>query len=159
MRAAQAEAMAAGRGLWADGGAGGAPAGEGGRTTTVPLPQAPAPTAAPTVVPTPAPAVQPAGVGSDGALVIVAVNKRDEYVDIHNNGAAAVDLGGWVLHSEKGSQDCALYGSLAPGQMLRIWAMTGEGGFNCGFDSNIWNNSEPDAAVLWSPDGAEVSRY
>ena len=140
MRAAQAEAMAAGRGLWADGAA---PA-EGGRSTTA----------------TPAPAAQPApAAGGDAALVIVAVDKRDEYVDIRNNGAAAVDLAGWVLHSEKGSQDCALGGSLGAGQTLRIWAMTGEGGFNCGFESNIWNNSEPDAAVLWSPDGAEVSRY
>lgn len=155
MRAAQAEAMAAGRGLWADEGASAA---EGGRSTTVAIPPAlPASTAtvpAPTPIATPAPAA-----GGDGALVIVAVNKGDEYVDIRNNGAAAVNLGGWVLHSEKGSQDCALGGSLAPGQTLRIWAMTGEGGFNCGFESNIWNNSDPDAAVLWSPDGTEVSRY
>jgi len=153
IRAAQAEAMAAGRGLWADGGAAAAD-NEGQRTTTVPIP------AAATATPAPAPTVQPAPAASDGGkLVIVAVDKRDEYVDIRNNGAAAVDLSGWVLRSEKGSQDCALGGSIAPGATLRIWAMTGEGRFNCGFDGNVWNNSEPDPAVLLSPDGGEVSRY
>jgi hypothetical protein len=151
IRAAQQEAAAAGRGLWA-GGAGTA-GGQGQRSGTAAVPQ-PGPAA------TPSPAAPAAPASASGAgLVIVAVNKRDEYVDIRNNGAAAVDLGGWVLHSEKGSQDCALGGRMASGETLRIYAMTGDGGFSCGFDSNIWNNSEPDAAVLWSPDGTEVSRY
>lgn len=78
--------------------------------------------------------------------------------------AAPVDLSGWVLHSEKhGSekQDCALAGLIQPGQTLRIWALAkdaDQGGFNCGFGSNIWNNSESDAAVLLDPSGAAVSR-
>jgi endonuclease YncB( thermonuclease family) len=149
IRTAQQEAAAAGRGLWADGAA--AAEVQGQRTAAVPVP-------APAATPAPAPQAAPASASGAG-LVIVAVNKGDEYVDIRNNGAAAVDLTGWVLHSEKGSQDCALGGQIAAGQTLRIFAMTGAGGFNCGFDSNIWNNSQPDAAVLWSPDGAEVSRY
>jgi endonuclease YncB( thermonuclease family) len=159
MRAAQQEATAAGRGLWAGGA--GAAGGQGQHTGPAAVPQ-PGPAATPAQGPaaTPSPAASPAPAPASGAgLVIVAVNKRDEYVDIRNNGAAAVDLGGWVLHSEKGSQDCALRGRIAPGETLRVYAMTGDGGFNCGFDSNIWNNSEPDAAVLWSPEGAEVSRY
>jgi hypothetical protein len=50
---------------------------------------------------------------------------------------------------------------LGPGQALRIWAMSrdpGQGGFNCQFGTEIWNNGDPDAAVLINPEGAEVSR-
>lgn len=96
-----------------------------------------------------------------GQLVIVGVNKREEFVDIQNIGGTEVVLDGWTLRSEKGSQDCRLGGVLGPGQALRVWAMAedaGQGGFNCGFGSNIWNNDEPDAAVLIDPSGAEVSR-
>jgi hypothetical protein len=86
----------------------------------------------------------------------------EEYVDIRNDGGAAVDLAGWILRSEKGSQDCGLGGSIGAGQVLRIWAMAedaGQGGFNCGFDSNIWNNSEPDPAILIDPTGQVVSTW
>jgi hypothetical protein len=95
-------------------------------------------------------------------LKIVGVNKSAEYVDIQNIGGAAVDLGGWILRSEKGNQDCGLGGSIDPGQVLRIWALVedaGQGGYNCGFGSNIWNNSESDPAVLIDPSGVEVSRW
>lgn len=96
-----------------------------------------------------------------GQLVITNVNKREEFVDIQNTGGTEVVLDGWTLRSEKGSQDCRLSGVLGPGQALRIWAMSedaGQGGFNCQFGKEIWNNSEPDAAVLIDPSGAEVSR-
>lgn len=96
-----------------------------------------------------------------GQLAITNVNKRDEFVDIQNIGGTEVVLDGWTLRSEKGPQDCPLRGVLGPGQSLRIWAMSedaGQGGFNCGMGSEIWNNSESDAAVLIDPNGAEVSR-
>ena len=83
-------------------------------------------------------------------------------VTIRNNGGTAVDLSGWVLRSEKGSQDCSLGGSIGPGQSLQIWAMAedaGQGGYNCGFDSNIWNNSESDTAILFDPLGQVVSSW
>lgn len=76
--------------------------------------------------------------------------------------AAEINLAGWTLRSEKGSQDCVLGGVIGPGQTLQIWAMSedaGRGGFNCGFGTNIWNNSEPDPAVLINPSGQEVSRW
>lgn len=95
-------------------------------------------------------------------LVIVGQNKKREYVDIRNEGGAAQDLGGWVLRSEKGTQDCALGGVIQPGETLRIWATVddeGQGGYNCGFGSDIWNNSEPDQAVLIDSSGVEVSRW
>ena len=116
--------------------------------------QPPQPTAVPANLPTAAPPPQ------TGSLVITNVNKRDEYVDIHNNGGD-VDLAGWILRSEKGSQDCPLGGVLAAGQSLRIHALAedaGLGGFNCGFGGPIWNNSESDPAVLINPQGVEVSR-
>ena len=82
-------------------------------------------------------------------------------MDIQNTGGSDQDLGGWVLVSEKGNQACGLGGVLPAGASLRIWAMAsdgGQGGFNCGFGSNIWNNSDPDPAVLYDATGAEVSR-
>lgn len=93
---------------------------------------------------------------------IVAVDKKDEYVDIRNSGGQDQDLSGWVLLSEKGDQACSLSGILMGGQTLRIWAMAedaGEGGYNCGFGSNIWNNSESDPAVLFDAAGHQVSRW
>lgn len=106
---------------------------------------------------TPIPPTPPAG----PAVKIAAVNHRDEYVDLQNAGAAPQDLSGWRLFSEHGAQDCPLSGAIQPGESLRIWAMTADasqGGYNCGFGTNIWNNSEPDAAVLYDATGAEVSR-
>jgi hypothetical protein len=94
-------------------------------------------------------------------VVIVAVDKRAEYVDIQNIGGAPQDLTGWLLVSEKGDQKCPLGGVIQAGETLRIWAMAEDadkGGFNCGFDTNIWNNSESDPAVLYDAAGREVDR-
>ena len=74
-------------------------------------------------------------------------------------GNGDVNLSGWLLVSEKGNQSCPLSGILKVGETLRIWAMESQGdGFSCGFNTNIWNNSEPDPAVLYNPQGIEVSR-
>lgn len=119
--------------------------------TQAPATQAPAATAEPTQPPEPA----------AGQVVIIGVNKRDEYVDIQNVGGSPQDLSGWVLVSEKGNQACSLGGTIQPNAVLRIWALSedaGQGGFNCGFGSNIWNNSESDPAVLYNAQGVEVSR-
>jgi len=94
-------------------------------------------------------------------VVIIRVDKGEEFVDIQNTGGVAQDLAGWVLVSERGDQRCGLGGVLDPGQTLRIYAMAsdaGLGGYNCGFGSNIWNNSESDPAVLLNAAGQEVSR-
>ena len=141
--------------------------------TSAPLPTATlAPTAEPTAVP---PTAEPTAVPptaeptaepptaepAPGQVIIINVNKQDEYVDIQNIGGQPQDLSGWTLLSEKGAQSCALGGVLQPGQVLRIWAMAQDadkGGYNCGFGSNIWNNSESDPAVLFDANGNEVSR-
>ena len=129
------------------------------QSTAVPL----QPTAAP-LQPTPVPAPPtatpvPERAVTAGSLVITNVDKRAEYVVIRNDGGAAVDLSGWVLLSEKGQQACPLGGTIEPGATLTISAMGDIAGFNCGFGSNIWNNSEPDPAALIAPDGGVVSRF
>jgi len=99
---------------------------------------------------------------SNTSIQIIAVNKRTEYVDIQNVGSQAISIGGWTLRSEKGNQDCGLSGTLAPGEVLRIWALaedSDEEGFNCWYGTNIWNNSETDPAVLYDETFTEVDRY
>jgi hypothetical protein len=92
-------------------------------------------------------------------VVILAVNKREEWVDIQNLGNSDVDLAGWNLVSERGDQECYLSGIIISGEVLRIWSGTAQGnGFSCGYNNPIWNNSEPDPAVLYNAQGVEVSR-
>jgi hypothetical protein len=90
--------------------------------------------------------------------VIAAVNKIMEYVDLQNVGNAAVDLQGWKLVSETGTQSCALSGVLQPNAVLRVWARKGDSGLSCGFSFNIWNDSQSDPAVLYNAQGEVVNR-
>ncbi len=93
---------------------------------------------------------------------IIDVDKRAEYVDIQNIGDQIVSIEKWTLRSDKGDQDCLLSGTLEPGEILRIWALASDGekdGFNCRFSNNIWNNSEPDPAVLFDASFTEMDRY
>lgn len=99
-----------------------------------------------------------AGSGTSG-VSIVSVNKSAEFVDIKNTSPSPVNLAGWKLVSEKGNQTCPLSGTLNSGVTLRVYAQSGENGFNCGFGKNIWNNSEPDPAVLYNNHGTEIDRY
>lgn len=158
--ALEQEARNASRGLW-----GVSVAVAPTNTSAPPPPTSPPPpptaeSAAPTSEPPPPPTEAPAQ--PTGPIVsIVFVNKGDEYVDIRNNTQQDISLDGWRLLSERGSQDCSLSGVLGAGQTLRIWAMSedaGQGGFNCGFGSNIWNNSESDPAVLFDAQGNQVDR-
>lgn len=96
---------------------------------------------------------------SFGQVVILTVNKREEYVDLQNMGNTEVDLAGWNLVSERGHQECYLSGIIKAGDTLRIWSGTAQaGGYSCGYSSPIWNNSETDPAVLYNAQGVEVSR-
>jgi endonuclease YncB( thermonuclease family) len=96
---------------------------------------------------------------SSPTVIVLSVNKREEWVDIQNTGNSDVDLAGWNLVSERGHQECYLSGIIKSGEILRIWAGTAQGdGFSCGYSNPIWNNSEPDPAVLYNAQGVEVSR-
>ena len=127
--------------------------------------QTPTQTSLPTITPeptftqTPIPTLSQTPEPSLIHVIIVTVDKRAEYVDIQNMADTDVDLTGWNLVSEKGHQACPLSGTIKAGQILRIWSMTAEGeGYSCGYNSPIWNNSEPDPAVLYNAQGVEVSR-
>ena len=93
------------------------------------------------------------------SVEIIAVNKPAEYVDIQNFSPAPVDLRGWRLVSETGNQSCDLRGTLAPNEVLRIWARRGNPGFDCRFPNDIWRDNIADPAVLYDPQGVEVSRF
>jgi hypothetical protein len=92
-------------------------------------------------------------------VVIIHVNKLEEYAEIQNLTADPVNLDGWRLVSEVGNQSCRLRGTLQPEEVLRIWARRGNPGLDCRFQNNIWRDNEPDPAVLYNPQGQEVSRF
>jgi len=140
---------------------------------TFPVPSAlPTLTSPPTATETPTPTVPAATetalptvtnalatTASSGSVVIAAVNKAMEYVDLQNVGNAPVDLQGWKLVSETGTQSCALSGVMQPNVVLRVWARKGDSGFSCGFSFNIWNDNQSDPAVLYNSQGQVVSRF
>ena len=107
----------------------------------------------PTATPVPLPSAD---------LQIILVDKSAEFVDVENKDDREQNLEGWTLVSVHGNQECVLSGILEPGEVLRIWAMerdASQGGYNCGFDANIWNNAEDDPAVLYDGARQEISRY
>lgn len=113
---------------------------------------------------TAAPAASVAVSQGSGSVRIVAVDKREEFVTVRNEGADAVNLRGWTLVSEKGDQrwTVPMDFELLAGATVLIHALDGQndqGNLYSGFGGNIWNNSEPDAAVLLDGGGVEVSRY
>jgi endonuclease YncB( thermonuclease family) len=107
------------------------------------------------------PTSNPEPITQSPIIVITRLNAKSEYVDIQNVGTQSQDITGWMLRSEKGKQDCVLSGIIKPGQTLRIWARQADvwkGGFNCGFEENIWNNYETDPAVLFDTQMLEIDR-
>jgi hypothetical protein len=124
-----------------------------------------APTATETLIatgtssPVPTNTNPPATPTSDGSVRIIAVDKPAEYVEIQNLTNAEVNLRGWKLVSETGNQSCTLRGTLQPNEVLRVWGRRGDPGFDCGFPINIWNDNASDPAVLYNPQGEEVSRF
>jgi len=135
--------------------------------TSSPVPtRTPLPTSLPTrSFETPTVVVLPTGINlatGRGVLTISSMDKNLEYVDIQNVGYGPVNLTGWTLVSERGEQVCRLSGMLQPREVFGVWAGSGpvgSEGFNCGFLRRIWSNNELDPAVLYNPDGDEVSRY
>lgn len=94
------------------------------------------------------------------SVAIIAVNKPAEYVEIQNFSQIPVNLRGWRLVSETGNQSCNLRGTLDPNEVLRIWSRRGNPGFDCRLGNNdIWIDNAADPAVLYNPQGEEVSRF
>lgn len=93
---------------------------------------------------------------------ILAVDKRAELVSLANVGNQLQDLTGWTLVSERGHEVCPLAGGLEPQATLHVWARVEDsdrGGYNCGFEGNVWNNSEPDPAALYDAAGRLVDIF
>lgn len=145
------EARAAKRGIWAD-------------VTPTATPSAPTPTPnAPTPTPTTTPPVP-------GDVVIsyvrydgeVSLKESDEYAEIINLGAAAVNLDGWRLNAGNVEQDYLFGGFvLAPGQRCRVYTNEVHSqycGLSFGIDGAIWYN-QGDCGHLYDASGTEVSRY
>ncbi len=137
----EAEAKQAGRGLWA---------------------LTPPSTPAPLLTPSPAevPNVQITCIFYDGLVYGV---ESDEYVEITNLGNQPQDLAGWVLMDISEGYPSFTFPAyiLAPGESIRVY--TNEyhpewGGFSFEYSRAVWNNSEPDVAVLYDRQGREVSR-
>gem|GEM_PF-1715919 len=114
------------------------------------------PSATPTPIPTNTVTATPTRVIP---IRIINVDKVAEYVEIQNFTQAPIDLRGWRLVSEVGNESCGLRGTLDPNQVLRIWARRGNPGFDCRLGREIWIDNAPDPAVLYNPQGEEVSRY
>jgi hypothetical protein len=112
-----------------------------------------------TASPVPTATNPPATATSVRSVEIIAVNKPREYVEIQNFSQSPVDLRGWRLVSETGNQSCDLGGTLEPNEVLRIWARRGNPGFDCRFRNDIWRDNVADPAVLYDPQGEEVSRF
>ena len=135
------------------------------RPTESPSPtstQPASPLETPTVEPTPTfpSSVLPTPEG--GAVQIDLVDKVSEYVYIFNEGEQAQDLEGWVLVSDRGDENCPLSGTLESGEGMLIWAMAEderEEGYNCGLDTEMWDDDEEDVALLYDADGQLVSQY
>jgi len=89
--------------------------------------------------------------------------ESDEYVEITNLGDQLQELTGCVLKDISEGYPSFTFPSyiLAPGETIRVY--TNEyhpewGGFSFEYGRAIWNNSEPDVAVLYNNQGEEVSR-
>lgn len=89
--------------------------------------------------------------------------ESDEYVEITNLGDQPQELTGCVLMDISEGYPSFTFPSyiLAPGKSIRVY--TNEyhsewGGFSFEYSQPIWNNSEPDVAVLYNNQGNEISR-
>ena len=89
--------------------------------------------------------------------------ESDEYVEITNLGDQPQELTGCVLMDISEGYPSFTFPSyiLAPGKSVRVY--TNEchpewGGFSFEYSQPIWNNSEPDVAMLYNNQGEEVSQ-
>ena len=102
---------------------------------------------------------QPEEIFANTNLIIFSVNKGEEFVDIQNVSDGAIDLSGWKLVSELGKEECMLSGVIHPYEIVRLFSGIDQPGFSCGFAKPIWDDKEPDPAVLYDPEGNEVARF
>ena len=124
----------------------------------------------PTTTPTQTPTSTPAPEGSINAQItyilyngVVPNTESDEYVEITNLGTAPQDITGWVLKDISEGYPSFTFPEyiLQPGESIRVYTdqiHPEYGGFSFGYGKAIWNNTDPDTAVLYDAHGNEVSR-
>lgn len=87
----------------------------------------------------------------DAPVIIVAVDKRAETVELRNATDASVDLSGWTLCSLRGGQvHPGIAGSLAPGASDLFPSTSGQ---------PIWSDRERDDAALFDAQGRLISYW
>jgi len=94
---------------------------------------------------------------------LVSPMESDEYVEITNLGDQAQELTSCVLKDISDGYPSFTFPSyiLAPGKSIRVYTNEHHsewGGFSFEYSRAIWNNTEPDVAVLYDNQGKEVSR-
>ncbi len=93
-------------------------------------------------------------------VVITGVSPADEWVTIQNTGTSSLNLTGWMLTDDTGSNRYifSLY-LLGQGEMVTVYTGTGDpagGVLYWGRAQDVWNN-DGDTAYLYGPDGRLVS--
>ncbi|MCH7843167.1 MAG: lamin tail domain-containing protein [Chloroflexi bacterium] len=93
---------------------------------------------------------------------VVRTTEADEFVQVLNQGPAAVDLLGWRLVDQSDGSPEFVFPAyeLQPQATVRVYTNEDHpesGGFSFQRKSSIWNNSDPDTAALIDPSGAVVS--
>jgi hypothetical protein len=88
-------------------------------------------------------------------------NVNEEWVEIVNAGATAVDLAGWTVHDE-GSNYTYTFPSLTLASGASVKLHTGSGvntptDVYWGQGSHVWNNTGVENAYLVSPSGAQIA--
>ena len=89
--------------------------------------------------------------------------ESDEYVEIKNNEGKPVNITGWKLKDISDGYPTFIfpYYILQPGETIRVYTNQIHpewGGFSFGYGMAIWDNTNPDTAVLYNAQGQEVSR-
>lgn len=116
--------------------------------------------AAETVTPEPTATLSDA-VLPESTILIVGLNKLDDYMEIANIGEQAHDLTGWTVRSGVDERACLLSGPIEAGTVVQVWSLAsavGQGGLNCGFQSELWPDDQPAVVILLDNAGVERSR-
>lgn len=155
IRAAQSEAQANGRGLWA------------GHVEVVP---SEAPVVEETKIEETEETNEESGIGGQPRVVIETIFydgdvprvESDEYAVITNTGDAPQDITGWRLNADDNNQDFYFPNyTLAPGESCRVYTNEVHPetcGFSFGIPKAIWAN-DGECGHLYDANGVEVSSY
>ena len=88
-------------------------------------------------------------------------NSREDTVELRNDGAANVDLSGWFLYSERGSETFVFPEGavLAPGQRIVIASLTSDmPGDYLWRETKVWHEKKDDACALYDAYGRLMDR-